>query len=113
MVLNFEKSQVAGVISAATARHAKSTITGEDYLLLGEVTNTPCAAVNNGVIVTLADNSTWVVTDTSYLTRLTVSEDSKLTAPEGSVLSMTVDGMETPVKAGTYKGDVVLSVVAQ
>jgi uncharacterized lipoprotein YehR (DUF1307 family) len=109
LVLTFSDSDITGVISAATARHAKPTITAGDYRLLGEVTNTPCPAVNNGVIVSLTD-STWTVTGTSYLTSLTLDKDSAIATPDGRRLTLTVDGAERKIQTGTYKGDIVLSI---
>jgi hypothetical protein len=109
MVLTFDKADVTGVITATTAKHAKDTITAEDYKLLGEVTNTPCEAVNNGVIVSLK-GSTWTVTATSYLTALTIADGSAIKAPEGQTVTMTVNGVKKPVAAGTYKGNIVLTV---
>ena len=44
------------------------------------------------------------------LTSLTVAEGAALAAPEGQKVTMTVDGKETEIKAGTYKGDIVISV---
>jgi hypothetical protein len=110
MVLNFEDAQITGVITASRARHAKSTITSEDYLLLGEVTNTPRPAVNNGVILSL-DDSTWTVTGTSYLTSITIGKGSKIKAPKGRTVTMTVDGEKKDLKVGSYKGDIVLTVL--
>jgi hypothetical protein len=109
MVLNFENSDVTGIITSSRARHAKPVITSEDYLLLGEVANTPGPAVNNGAIVSLS-GSTWTVTGTSYLTAMTISEDSAVKAPAGHKVSMKVNGSEMPVKAGSYTGNIVLSV---
>jgi hypothetical protein len=109
MALNLSNADVTGIISASRARHAKDTITDKDYQLLGEVTNTPCPAVNNGVIVSL-NGSTWTVTKTSYLTSLTIGEDSSITAPKGYKLNMTVDGSAKAIKAGSYKGNIVITV---
>jgi hypothetical protein len=62
----------------------------------------------NGV-VSLRD-STWTVTGTSYLTHLAISAGSRLAAPQGHSLTLTVDGVATPVRSGTYKGGIVLKV---
>jgi len=110
LVLKLDNSSITGIITASRARHAKATITSEDYLLLGEVTNRPCAAVNNGVILTL-NGSAWTVTGTSYLTSLTIGDGSTITAPEGCKISMTVDGAAKAIKAGTYKGNIVITVM--
>ena len=110
MVLTFENADITGVITASSSRHGKSSIGAEDYKLLGEVTNTPGAAVNNGVIVSLDGKSTWTVTGTSYLTSLTIAEGATLVATDGRKVTMTVDGVETAISAGTHKGDIVLTV---
>ena len=109
LVLTFEKANITGVVSASSAKHAKDTITAIDYKLLGEVTNTPGEAVNNGVIVSLI-GSTWTVTGTSYLTSLTIGEGSTITALEGYKVTMTVDGAAKAIKAGAYKGKIVITV---
>jgi hypothetical protein len=108
-VLNLTNADITGVITASRARHAKDTITSEDYLLLGEVTNRPCAAVNNGVIVAMTA-SRWTVTGTSYLTNLTIGEGSTVKAPDGYILKMSADGVEKAIKAGTYKGNIVITL---
>ena len=110
LVLTFDNSHLTGVISASTAAHQKATITADDYRLLGTVTNTPSAAVNNGVIVTLDNGSTWTVTGTSYLTCLTVAEGCTITAPAGKTLVMKVDGAQKVLAPGTYKGHIELTV---
>ena len=110
MVLTFNTASVTGVITASSSRHAKSSISAEDYKLLGEVTNTPGPAINNGVIVSLDSKSTWTVTGTSYLTSLTIAEGAALVAPEGRKVIMSVDGVVTAITTGTYKGDIVLTV---
>jgi hypothetical protein len=78
-------------------------------MLLGEVTNTPAPALNNGVIVSLTA-SNWTITGASYLTSLTIDGGSTIAAPEGSKVTMTVNGKPTPIKAGAYKGKIVFTV---
>jgi len=109
MVLNLSNANITGMITASRAKHEKDTITSEEYRLLGEVTNRPCAAVNNGVIVSL-NGSTWTITGTSYLTGITITEGSAIKAPEGYKVTMTVDGAAKAIKAGAYKGNIVLTV---
>ncbi|WP_329280838.1 hypothetical protein [Streptomyces sp. NBC_01451] len=111
MVLTFDDSSVRGVISASSTRHHVSTIDASNFYELGEVTNTTRAAVNNGVIVALGAGSTWTVTGTSHLTKLTLAADAAVEAPSGKKLTMTVDGTVTPVVAGqTYAGAIALTV---
>ena len=111
MVLTFDKSQVSGVISAAESRHAIDTITAAEYEQLGQVTNTPRAVVNNGVIVNLDGGSRWKVTGTSYLSKLVIGADSAVTAAPGHHLSLTVDGVTKSIVPGTtYTGSITLTV---
>ena len=58
-----------------------------------------------GLILALTNGSVWTVSETSYLTELTIDETSTI---EGAV--MTVDGVETEIAAGTYAGEIVLTV---
>ena len=112
MALTFDGSDLTGVVSATTTQHNQSTITSADYEQLGVVTNTVSPVVNNGVIVNLEQGSTWTVTGTSYLSSLTVDGDSAITASAGQMLTMTVDGVVTPITAGTtYTGAIILTVV--
>ncbi|MEU6350438.1 hypothetical protein ABZ896_14055 [Streptomyces sp. NPDC047072] len=111
LTLSFTRSTVEGVISASTAEHSVSTITKDEYREISEVTNTPSAVVNNGVLVTLGTGSTWTVTGTSYLSSLTLASDAAVTAPSGKTVSLTVDGTATAIEAGkTYTGALTLTV---
>jgi len=111
LVLTFDDSTVDGVISASTTDHAVDTITAAEYDQLGKVTNTVGPVVNNGVIVELAGDSAWTVNGTSYLSSLTVGPDASVLAPAGKTLSMSVDGVITPLEAGhSYTGNLVLTL---
>jgi hypothetical protein len=65
----------------------------------------------NGIIVSLDADSKWIVDKTSYLTRLTIAKDGAVVAPKGYNVTMKIDGINKPIKAGTYKGKIVLTVV--
>lgn len=108
--VNFDHATITGVISSSSATHAISQIGASDFKQLGEVSNNVGPAVNNGVIVSLKNGSTWTITDQSYLTSLTIADHSKVEAPKGYKVTMIVDGVETEIKAGTYEGDIVLTV---
>jgi hypothetical protein len=77
---------------------------------MGEVDNTLCPAVNNGVIVTVEGDARWTVTETSYLTSLTVADGAIIDAPAGQTVTLLVDGKAQPLVPGTYKGQIQLSV---
>lgn len=61
----------------------------------------------------LAAGSTWVVEKTTALSKLTIAKDASVKAPEGSSITMTVDGIGTPIAAGEYKGKIVLTVTKE
>jgi hypothetical protein len=107
--LTFESVIITGVISTSSAKHTRDTITGADYALLGEVTNTPSEAVNNGMIVSMV-NTTWTVTGTSYLTSLTLDNGSAIKAKEGYGVTLTVNGVKKAIGPGAYKGNIVITV---
>jgi hypothetical protein len=107
LILSFEDAGVTGRITASAARHVRNPIAAADFQWLGEVRNTPQAAINNGVVVSLR-HSTWIVTGTSYLTSLTVDERSVVKTTRGTSPTMKVDGVVVPLKPGTYRGNVVV-----
>jgi hypothetical protein len=94
LVLHFNNSNVEGIISSGTTKHdvniilKSMKITDKDYEKdgvrygnrnnLGDVTTTPSKTVNNGVIVYLDKGSVWKVKDTSYISKLVVSKNSKV-----------------------------------
>ena len=59
-----------------------------------------------GLSLTLENGSVWNVSETSYLTKLTVDASSSVSG------TMTVNGAETPIAAGTYEGEIVVSPAA-
>lgn len=108
--VTLDGSTLTGQVSASTVKHV-GKVTEANYQELGHVTNTASAAINNGVLVELKNSSKWTVTETSYLTGLTVGTGCSVSAPAGKTLTMTVDGVATPIAAGqTYTGAIVLTV---
>jgi hypothetical protein len=107
LVLDFKRARLAGLITATSVRHARDTIGAADYRLLGEVSNTPSAAINNGVVVSLL-RSNWTVTGTCYLTALSLDAESTIAGRRGAPVSMTVDGQPVAIRPGQYRGHIVL-----
>src|SRR5271168_2207259 len=72
---------------------------------------TPFTAIGDvpGVPV-LTAGSRWVVEKTTQLNSLIIPVGAMLAAPAGQSLTMTVDGVGTAIKPGTYQGNVVLTV---
>jgi hypothetical protein len=112
MVLNLNKSSITGVISASESHHPSPKITVANQREFHSITDTACPAINNGVIVNLTNGFNWIVTGTSYLTKLVIEEGASVIAPSGHTLSMTVDdgGPITKITAGSYTGNIVLTV---
>ncbi len=111
LVLTLDGAHLTGVVSASNASHVQSTITADDYRLLGVVTNEASPVINNGVIVSLRDDSTWTVTGDSYLSSLRVEAGSELVGADDADVTVTVDGAPTVIDAGvTYTGDIHVSL---
>jgi hypothetical protein len=110
MALNLNKASITGVISASVSHHPSPKIMKANQSEFHSITDTVCPAVNNGVIVNLTNGSTWTVTGTSYVTSLIIAEGSSVTAPEGSKVIMTVNGVKKEIKAGKYSGKITLTV---
>jgi len=64
------------------------------------------AAANKDLVA----GSTWTINETTKLTGLTIGKGAVIKAPEGNTVTMTVNGVETPIQAGSYKGNIVLTV---
>lgn len=113
LVLNLKNVRYEGIASAATAayRDGLTEITEATRYELSCVTQTPAPTVNNGVIVTVDGDSSWIVTGTSYITSLMLAENGIVKAQSGKKVVMTVDGVETEVKPGNYTGHIVLTPV--
>ena len=63
-----------------------------------------------GLSLSVTNGSKWEVTEDSYLTELTIDDASSITGANGATITMTVDGEETPISAGTYSGEIVITV---
>ena len=57
--------------------------------------------------------SAWVVDKTTSLSSLTIADGAAIKAPEGYSVTLTVAGVETPIEAGAYKGDIVLTLTKE
>jgi hypothetical protein len=122
MVINMTDMAVSGdVIDEDYQRDMYLTLT--DASLTGAINYYDCAHWNevaaaegftdyaldesyetvHGTYLTLTDGSAWTVTSTSTLLGLTIDETSTVSG------TMTVDGVATPITAGTYEGVIVLT----
>jgi hypothetical protein len=114
VIVTFEDASITGAITTATCK-SKADVDGkelsqETLYYIGDVVNTYGATGDEyGMEVTL-ENASWVVDETSYLNRLTLSEDARITAPEGHSVKLTVNGVDAAIKPGEYKGNIELTV---
>ena len=120
MNIRFENTRIIGAITTATAEHAigrngeklRFKDTPELSYLIGKqkATYAPVDS-KNGVAVSLSKESVWTVSRSSYITALSISDDSRVAAPDGGALVMEVDGAATAIKPGAYSGKISLLVL--
>ena len=65
-----------------------------------------------GLSLALTNGAVWTVTETSYLTSLTIDGTSSITGADGAAVTMTVDGTAVAVAPGTYTGQIVIEPAA-
>lgn len=109
--IELHNARVTGVISAAgqAYRDGLTRITEENRLEMSNVRQWAQKPVNNGVCVSLDESSAWVVTGESWLTSLDIAAGARLEAADGKTLTMTVDGVKTPIAPGCYTGVIRLA----
>lgn len=110
LCLRFENVRLSGVITACKSTHRVAKVCQDNCEELGELDDAPCEAINNGVNASFDAKSVWTVTGTSYLTSLQLAEGAVVKGADGKTVAMTVDGVETAVKAGSYEGNITVSV---
>ena len=109
-------ASLKGTISATSIIHVdekgsqNTHFTMKEYYYLGHVANKMFYNGGNDISVTLKDGAAWTVTGIGTITGLTIGKGATITAPKGSSLTMTVDGVKKPIRAGTYEGKIVLTV---
>ncbi len=106
--VTLESTTLTGAITTATTAPV-GDISQDTHYNIGEVTNT-YKKTSYGLTVSVDSSSEWVVDTTSYLTQLTIASGGSVTAPAGHTVTMTVGGATTAIGAGTYSGDIVLTV---
>ena len=106
-------TSITGVISSATQKYREglTVIDESNRLEMSNIIQTAAPTVNNGVIVSLDENSDWTVTDDSYITKLILANGAKIMAPDGKTVRMTVDGEEKTIRPGTYTGKIQMSIL--
>ena len=112
--ISLRGTRLEGVISSAVEKHRDDLeeITELTRFEMDEVTQTAAPTVNNGVVVNLDGDSTWIVAGTSYITKLTMAPGAILKSLHGRKLVITVDGeeRENTLDGCEYSGRIVLEV---
>ena len=111
LVLHFADTRYTGALSATSTHHRIRHITPDNNYELGMVENTLCPAVNNGVLASFDENSSWTVTKTCYLTALTLAPGAVVQPVSGKSLIMLVDGTETEIQPGHYQGNIEMKLI--
>jgi hypothetical protein len=108
-----QRAVLEGAISTSTTAPINGVDPTQDtYLLIGQVKNTlGPAAGPHGLTVSLKTGSEWAVRTTSYLNTLKLAPGAALHATRGNGITLSVDGVERPIRPGTYSGQIVLKVV--
>lgn len=111
--LNLKNTKIEGAVSSASQKYRDglTLILEDNRNELTNVTQAAAETVNNGVVISLDKDSAWTVTGASYITALDIADGSAVKAAAGKALKMTIDGAETSIKPGSYKGKIVLEVM--
>ncbi len=110
-----ESATLTGAISLTETRHVdengdqNTAFTIDEYYYLGHVANRAYRNQSSQAAVTVDDGGVWEVTGECYLTALTLG-DGEIVGAGGATVVLTVDGVETALAAGTYSGEIVLSL---
>ncbi len=107
--VTLDGSTITGAISLGEdtweVTHFASGNTASQEIGYAEVTNLGMFREDGyGLSLAVTNGSVWTVTETSYLTSLTIDVSSSVRAD-----SMTVNGVETMVAPGEYEGEIILT----
>lgn len=115
MKVNLQHATLNGAMTTAESYPASGQEpTRETFRTVGEVVNTYGTSVNLGKLKVFLDwDSSWMVSKTSYLNALVIAQGATVEAVKGASLSMTVNGVLTPIEAGSYSGSIVIRVASR
>ncbi len=109
--VTFENTSITGGISTGHSEHIGPNATPEHPEYIGVFSKEFCENDDPfGVQVSLDSGSSWTVTKTCYLTRLSIESSCRLTAPEGRTVTLLVNGQPVKILPGVYEGKLTLVV---
>ncbi|NTV89400.1 MAG: S-layer homology domain-containing protein [Clostridiales bacterium] len=109
MTVTLDKTSLTGAIVQGTFDSWKSLWSAKGVTKANWLKDTSWTG-SNSLAVTVKSGSTWTVAGTSSASSLTIETGAAVNAPSGKTLTMTVDGKDTKIAAGSYKGSIVLTV---
>ncbi|MDB9823438.1 right-handed parallel beta-helix repeat-containing protein, partial [Deltaproteobacteria bacterium] len=68
-----------------------------------------CDTTPSATVKSVDTGSTWEVTETTNLSELTIADSATIKAPDGYLVTMTVNHIETGIEPGSYEGEIVLT----
>lgn len=108
MEIQLTGTKLEGKIRQGTHDSWHQLWTGKGVSKAYWLSNTPWTG-SNSLSVTLDAHSSWTVTEASTLSSLTLAQGAVLTGPKAAALTMTVNGVATPIAPGSYQGAIVLT----
>ena len=113
--VTLDNSSVTGAISLgsdtwAVTHFASGNTASQEIGYAEETVLGPFHEDGFGLNLALENGSVWTVTENCWLTALTVDDASSVVGADGKPVSMTVDGVNTPIAAGSYTGEIVISL---
>lgn len=106
--ITLKNASFTGQITASVSKHRVPKVTKENCEELGEVTNSPAPAINNGVIVSLDEKSSWTVTAPCYLTSLSIAPGATIKSSKSGTPKLRIGGGEKELRPGVYTGQLEL-----
>lgn len=112
MLIRLKNTRLEGRVSSASFAYREGLTVIDQFSRreLSNITQAPAPAINNGAVLHLDRDSTWIVTGLCRLSGLSLESGALVRPTAGKTLRMTVDGMEASISAGSFLGDICITV---
>lgn len=112
MLIHLKNTRLEGRVSSASFAYREGLTVIDQFSRreLSNITQAPAPAINNGAVLHLDRDSTWIVTGLCRLSGLSLESGALVRPTAGKKLRMTVDGMEASISAGSFLGDICITV---
>lgn len=114
LTVHLRDATITGAISTSIASPCSGKEpTRKTYYMVGCVKNALAPAHGgHGLSVILGKRSEWIVSRTSYLNKLVISNGAAVTAMHGRSVTLVIDGRKQSIGPGHYAGNLVLKVTS-